>query len=140
MITLRIKFLIKLNLKSRFAVKNVVKPFGILFSNYENNSKSTNHNIIKMFHRIAVDCGTPAILFQAAIFRVFQRIWNDLKAKPEDANLRELAKFGKFILRQVFILLLGTALVITECHVRFTQVPFITFVWSRMTGYPLLFS
>ena len=60
-------------------MKNVVKPFGILFSNYGKNSKTTNHYIIKMFHRIAVDCGTPAILFQASIFRVFQRIWADLK-------------------------------------------------------------
>ena len=56
----------------RFAVKNVVQPFGVLFSNYLKNSKSTNHAIIKMFHRVAVDCGLPALLFQASIFRVSQ--------------------------------------------------------------------
>ena len=99
-----------------------------------------------MFHRIAVDCGTPAILFQAAIFRVFQRIWNDLKAKPEDANLRELAKFGKFILRQVFIMLLETADVISvdplfaEYHVIFIQELLQPFLWSTMMGYPIFVS
>ena len=35
----------------RFAVKNVLRPYGILFSNYAKNSKTTNHYIIKMFHR-----------------------------------------------------------------------------------------
>jgi len=82
----------------RFAVKNVVMPFGILFGNYAKNTKETNHHIIKMFHRIAVDCGLPAILFQASIFRVFQLIWKDLKANPTDTSLRELAKFAKFLL------------------------------------------
>merc|ERR1712142_744865 len=82
----------------RFAVKNVVMPFGILFGNYAKNSKETNHHIIKMFHRIAVDCGLPAILFQASIFRAFQQVWKDLKSNPTDPSLRELAKFAKFIL------------------------------------------
>jgi len=82
----------------RFAVKNVVMPFGVLFSNYAKNSKETNHHIIKMFHRIAVDCGLPAILFQASIFRAFQQVWKDLKSNPSDPSLRELAKFAKFIL------------------------------------------
>ena len=48
----------------RFAVKNVVMPYGVLFNNYLKNSKETNHHIIKMFHRIAVDCELPALLFQ----------------------------------------------------------------------------
>jgi len=82
----------------RFAVKNVVMPFGVLFSHYAKNSKETNHHIIKMFHRIAVDCSLPAILFQATIFRSFQQVWKDLKSNPSDPSLRELAKFAKFIL------------------------------------------
>eukprot|EP00092_Neocalanus_flemingeri_P015916 GFUD01017233.1.p1 GENE.GFUD01017233.1~~GFUD01017233.1.p1 ORF type:complete len:1724 (+),score=585.73 GFUD01017233.1:81-5252(+) len=82
----------------RFAVKNVVMPFGVLFTNYAKNSKETNHHIIKMFHRIAVDCELPAILFQASIFRVFQQVWKDLRSNPSDQSLRELAKFAKFIL------------------------------------------
>ena len=38
------------------------------------------------------------------MFRVFQRIWKDLQMKPDDQNLRELAKFAKFILRKERIL------------------------------------
>jgi len=81
----------------RFAVKNTVVPFGLLFNNYAKNSKETNHYIIKMFHRIAVDCGMPALLFQASIFRGFQKVWKELKSNPSDSSLRELAKFAKFI-------------------------------------------
>ena len=33
-------------------------------------------------------------------YRVFQKIWADLRAKPEDQNLRELAKFAKFVLQK----------------------------------------
>jgi hypothetical protein len=33
---------------------------------------------------------------------VFQKIWTDLRATPEDQNLRELAKFAKFILQKFF--------------------------------------
>ena len=86
----------------RFAVKNVVMPYGVLFNNYLKNSKETNHHIIKMFHRIAVDCDLPALLFQTSIFRVFQQIWRDLKTDPKDQSLRELAKFSKFILSKFF--------------------------------------
>ena len=81
----------------RFAVKNTVVPFGLLFNNFAKNSKETNHYIIKMFHRIAVDCGMPALLFQASIFRGFQKVWKELKSNPSDSSLRELAKFAKFI-------------------------------------------
>ena len=73
-----------------------------------------NHAIIKMFHRVAVVAGLPALLFQvrmimivmmllmmmiiiflfqASIFRVFQQIWRDLGANRTDQSLRELAKF-----------------------------------------------
>ena len=56
--------------------QRVVEPFATLFSNYSKNSKDTNYQIIKMFHRIAFDCGLPAILFQAAIFRWPTRLAN----------------------------------------------------------------
>ena len=45
-------------------MKQVVRPFGILFSNYGKNTKTTNHYIIKMFHRIAIECEMPALLYQ----------------------------------------------------------------------------
>jgi hypothetical protein len=31
---------------------------------------------------------------------VFQKIWSDLRAKPDDQNLRELAKFAKFVVQK----------------------------------------
>ena len=98
----------------RFAVKNVVMPYGVLFNNYLKNTKDTNHHIIKMFHRIAVDCELPAMLFQASIFRVFQQIWRDLKTSPQDQSLRELAKFSKFIVAKFLKVAADNKKVFTE--------------------------
>jgi len=99
---------------ARFAVKNVITPFGILFSNYSKNSKSTNHAIIKMFHRAAIECELPALLFQASIFRVFQQIWRDLATNSKDPSLRELAKFSKFILEKFMTLAAGNKKIFIE--------------------------
>merc|ERR1719509_702778 len=57
-----------------------------------------------MFHRAAVECELPALLFQATIFRVFQKVWRDLATNSKDQSLRELAKFAKFILEKFMTL------------------------------------
>lgn len=82
----------------RFAIKNVCAPYALLFSNYSANSSFTNHCIIKMFHRIAWDCGLPALLFHVSILRVFQKIWKDFCLNPQDQAIKDMVKFAKFIL------------------------------------------
>ncbi|RZF40683.1 hypothetical protein LSTR_LSTR015022 [Laodelphax striatellus] len=57
----------------RFISEKTLQICGILLEKFETNSVHTNHCIVKLLHRIAVDCGMPAMLFQASLFRIFQR-------------------------------------------------------------------
>ncbi|XP_057326747.1 protein timeless homolog [Microplitis mediator] len=79
----------------RFANVKVVKAVTVLLKTFEKNSMELNRYIIKMLHRIAWDCKMPGMIFQASIFRVFQRI---LDSKHHEH--KELQKFASFIIRQ----------------------------------------
>ncbi|XP_046476559.1 protein timeless homolog [Neodiprion pinetum] len=79
----------------RFVNVKVVKSCSILLKQFKENTADVNHCTVKLLHRIAVQCKTPAMLFQASIFRTFQEI---LASKnPEH---KELAKFATFIVRK----------------------------------------
>jgi hypothetical protein len=58
----------------RFAHFRVVQACSLLLKQFEKNLPHTNHCIAKMLHRIAWDCKLPSMLFQASMFRTFQRI------------------------------------------------------------------
>ena len=88
---------------ARFAVKNVCSAYAILLSNYDKNTDHTNHCLIKMFHRVAFDMELPALLFHYSILRTFQRIHKDYKLNPSHTAMRELNKFGKFLLQKFFL-------------------------------------
>jgi timeless len=86
----------------RFASRSVCAGFGHLFKRYRDNSDHTNHCIVKMFHRIAYDCNLPAMLFQVAILKVFQKVGQDRKVLKGNKAIEELYKFGKYILGNIF--------------------------------------
>lgn len=65
----------------RFVNVKIVKGMAILLSNFDKNTAEVNHIIVKMLHRIAWDCKMPSMIFQATIFRSFQRIFES--KKPE---------------------------------------------------------
>lgn len=52
----------------------VVKALALLLRQFESNTIEVNHYVTKMLHRIAWTCKMPGMIFQASIFRVFQRI------------------------------------------------------------------
>ncbi|XP_072751003.1 protein timeless homolog [Anoplolepis gracilipes] len=79
----------------RFANVKVVKALALLLRQFENNTIEVNHYVIKMLHRIAWDCKMPAMVFQASIFRSFQRIF-----ESKDPGYKELQKFAVFIIRR----------------------------------------
>ena len=62
------------SIQLRFANVKVVKAMALLLASYDVNSLQVNHYVAKMLHRIAWDCKMPAMIFQASIFRIFQRI------------------------------------------------------------------
>ena len=55
-----------------------------------------------MFHRVAFDMKLPALLFHYSILRTFQRIHKDYRLNPSHTAVRELNKFGKFLLQKFF--------------------------------------
>ncbi|EFX80319.1 putative TIMEOUT/TIM-2 protein, partial [Daphnia pulex] len=81
----------------RFAHKNVVKSYCHLLRSYSTNTTLTNHCVIKILHRIAFDCKMPAMIFQLSIFKTFQKIMDDPRAKTETT---ELYKFAIYIMRK----------------------------------------
>ncbi|KAF7408535.1 hypothetical protein HZH66_003072 [Vespula vulgaris] len=79
----------------RFANIKIVKALAILLQQFDKNTNEVNHYVTKMLHRITWECKMPAMIFQASIFRTFQKI---LASKyPEH---KELQKFAIFIIRR----------------------------------------
>ncbi|CAH0725288.1 unnamed protein product, partial [Brenthis ino] len=79
----------------RFCHQRVVSACVCLLEGYEKNLPYTNHCIVKMLHRIAYDSNRPAMMFQATLFLVFQKILNN-----PIPIFKELEKFAIFVLRK----------------------------------------
>ncbi len=84
----------------RFANTKVVRAYGRLLQHYPTNTPHTNHCILKLFHRLAWDSKLPAIFFQASLFVVFLRAMDD-PLRTTSESPREIAKFAKYIVRQL---------------------------------------
>ncbi|XP_076297468.1 circadian regulator timeout [Lasioglossum baleicum] len=79
----------------RFANMKVVKAMGILLAQFDKNTDEVNHYVNKMLHRIAWECKMPGMMFQASMFRAFQRILDS-----KYPGHKELQKFAVFIIRR----------------------------------------
>ncbi|XP_033100607.1 protein timeless homolog [Anneissia japonica] len=85
---------------NRFAHCKVMESYVHLLKSFDKNTVHTNHCIIKLLHRVAVDLHMEPLLFQLSLFRVFQKLLNDSVSKlPE---YKEIVKFAKFIMRKFF--------------------------------------
>ncbi|KAI1284930.1 Protein timeless -like protein [Halotydeus destructor] len=67
----------------------VIHPYALLLNTYDSNSDALNRCILKMFHRIAVDCDMYAMFFQASIFRNFQKL-----LREKDPRFKDFARFA----------------------------------------------
>ena len=72
---------------SRLATPSVIQPYCWLLKFYKENKEVTNHAIVKMLHRVAVDLKTPSMLFQLSLFGSFQKILSDPAASHYKASL-----------------------------------------------------
>ncbi|XP_029034529.1 protein timeless homolog isoform X2 [Osmia bicornis bicornis] len=79
----------------RFANVKIVKAMLVLLQQFDKNTDEVNHYVNKMLHRIAWDCKMPGMMFQASMFRVFQRI-----LESKHPGHKELQKFAVFIIRR----------------------------------------
>ncbi|KAL5009791.1 hypothetical protein ScPMuIL_012096 [Solemya velum] len=80
----------------KFTKAEVIKVFVLLLADFQKNSTYTNHCIVKMLHRLAIDLGCVGMMFQASLFRVFQQILLSPLAKT--TRYKEIAKFATFII------------------------------------------
>nr|XP_018907854.1 PREDICTED: protein timeless homolog [Bemisia tabaci] len=79
----------------RFARPTSIQACCTLLEQFEKNSVATNHQLVKLLHRITFDCKLPALIFQASVFRTFQRILNS-----KNPTHKELQKFAVYIIRR----------------------------------------
>ncbi|XP_035376432.1 protein timeless homolog [Electrophorus electricus] len=84
----------------RFANPNIIHPFLLLLRSYATNTAHTNHCIVRMLYRLAVDLKMEALLFQLSVFYLFNKILSD----PATAAYKELVTFAKYILNRFFSL------------------------------------
>lgn len=74
----------------------VVHACILVLSNWEEISVESLKATVTILHRIAVGSKMPALLFQASLFRIFQRVFH----APKDAHHEELRRLGVYIVRQ----------------------------------------
>ncbi|XP_066932947.1 protein timeless homolog [Clytia hemisphaerica] len=77
---------------SSLASPQILIPYAYLLKNFEKNTSSTNHAIIKMMHRVAVELKFPEMFFQLSIFITFKELLD-----VECSEYKELCKFAKYI-------------------------------------------
>ena len=67
-----------------------------LLQHYKENSTETNHEIVKMLHRLIDNshCNVAPLLYQVSLFDLFMRICTD-QAISADKNYNELRNFIK---------------------------------------------
>ncbi|XP_037090859.1 uncharacterized protein LOC119111135 [Pollicipes pollicipes] len=85
----------------RFMTAKVLEPYCWLLRYFDTNTPEANHCVLKMLHRVAWDHHMSAMLFQASLFRTFQRMMDDVRHSRNPA-LKELIRFAKFVLRKFF--------------------------------------
>ncbi|XP_061179569.1 protein timeless homolog [Saccostrea echinata] len=83
---------------AKFGKPEILKSYVLLLADFQKNSVHTNHCVIKMLHRLSVDLGFVGMMFQASLFRVFQKILLSPLAKTE--RYKEIAKFATFVIRR----------------------------------------
>nr|CAB3266958.1 protein timeless homolog [Phallusia mammillata] len=80
----------------KFADARVVIPYVKLLQDFEKNDAHVNHCVVKIFHRIGFDLKTYGLLFQASLFRVFQKVF--AAAATDSKSYRELVAFAKWLM------------------------------------------
>jgi timeless len=79
-----------------YCSKRIIQCYTIMLKSYKTNTPELNRCVLKLLHRVAVDCCMHGMLFQASVFLVFQKILND----PANTQFAELAQFSKYIVKK----------------------------------------
>ncbi len=80
-----------------FANSSILSSYIDVLRTYPSNTPYLNHCIIRMFHRVSVDCHFPGILFQMSLFRILQKFHLDPLAKSSQFSVGLIFKSINFI-------------------------------------------
>ena len=72
-----------------YAKPQILKAYVLLAADFEKNLAHTNHCVAKMLHRIGFDLGFIGMLFQASLFRVFQKLMHGALARSARFQVRQ---------------------------------------------------
>lgn len=81
---------------ARLLNPKVVRACTLALTDWDQIPTSSLKAAVTLLHRIAVGCKMPAMLFQAPLFRIFQRVFH----APKDAHDAELRRLGVYVVRQ----------------------------------------
>eukprot|EP01134_Creolimax_fragrantissima_P000143 CFRG0143T1 len=79
-----------------FCHPKVINVYIRLLSRYKDNGVMMNHYVIKMLHRVAVECDLKGLFYRLAVLKVINIILSDTSIK-KDKNFNEMRGFLKFI-------------------------------------------
>lgn len=99
-----------LDVFKKYCHPKIVAAYCLVLKDFDKNSLETNHCVIKFLHRISFECELYGMMFQASLFRIFQKI---LKTPASD-DMKELIGFSKFILRKFFEILPKNDMLLVE--------------------------
>ena len=78
----------------RFAGSKILQKYCYLLSFHATNSDHTNHCIVKMLHRVAVNLKLAPLLYQVTLFKTFQEILSSRSTRYKVRKCKEgSAKF-----------------------------------------------
>lgn len=81
----------------RLANPNILQPYCWLLRFYQENTSKTNHYIVKMLHRIAIDLKMYPMLFQLSLFTVFNKILQDNAVNQYKVQTLRDIRSSKFV-------------------------------------------
>ncbi|XP_015789018.1 protein timeless homolog [Tetranychus urticae] len=83
----------------KYCNSKVVKAYCLALKKFDINSEILNHAILRMAHRIALDCKSPVFFFQLSVFRIFQRCF-EISKLDRDNKFSEIRNFARFIIKE----------------------------------------
>lgn len=95
----------------RYAHPNVIRSYRQLLKLYRSNSECTNHAIVRMLYRIAVNLKMVPMFYNLGYFVLFEQILDDPELKKCDSKKKptnvmgEMAMFAYYVLHSFFKLL-----------------------------------
>lgn len=82
----------------KYSCAKVIRSLIYCLKTFETNSTHFNHAIMKMCHRISMDCQSPVFFYQLSMFKIFQRAFR-ISKHDSKRRYQQIIDFAKFIVK-----------------------------------------